>query len=354
MLPRSFRFLALFACLAVAQTSFAGGPRWVAGSSYFNSSAKGQPVHWKNGTVLYYTDPGALTPSAFHTLLTAVSGALFQGDAANPVNGPNYFQGNPANQYGSDDTSLEGSFDLSGVMLPIGTTIADYQLSLEAINPFYSAGLSVGPYTQGQVTPSGTMPVITLYGLTAGAAVTQDIVIQDSADESYVENDGSEVAPATFSASGEWTGRITGYGHAGWFECPVRPNRELTVEATALNETGAGSENKARLVLGARSGTDAAGTLPVSGTTQAFNGDQVGLTTLSVATVAPGSLRLDVADQRGDGRPDYLYRGRLLYADSVTPARLSLTVLRREDAQPRRRSLRRRCRQHPDRMGWSC
>lgn len=266
---------------------------------------------------------GTETPDIRYTV-TAVSGALFQGAEPNPVNGPNDSQGNPLNKYGSDDQTLEGSFDLSGVPLPIGTTIADYQLSFEALNPLYASGYSVGPYTQGQVSPSGTMPVITLSGLTAGTSITQDVVIQDSGDESYSVADGNQLEPAPVSASGEWTGRITGYGHTGWFAVPVRANREVTIEAVALEESGQPSENKARPVLGGWNGTDAPGALPVSSTAQPFNGDQVGLTTLSVATVAQGYLTVGVADSRGDGRPDYLYRGRLLYADSVMPARVSL------------------------------
>jgi hypothetical protein len=287
-------------------------------------------IHFKSGqgmqgvnVVLRPLKQGSDTPDIRYTV-TAVSGSLFQGAAPNPINGPNDSQGNPFNQYGSDDTSLEGWFDLSGVPLPIGTTIADYQLSFEPLNPLYAAGYSVGSYMQGQVTPSGTMPVVTLLGLTAGSAVTQDVVIQDSVDESFSGNDGTELDPARVPSSGEWTGRITGYGHTGWFDWPIRANRELTVEATALDERGMPSENKAHLVIGAWNGTDAAGTMPVSGTSQAFNGDQIGLSTLSVATVAQGILRLGVADGRGDGRPDYLYHGRLLYADSVMPTRLSL------------------------------
>lgn len=77
-------------------------------------------------------------------------------------------------------------------------------------------------------------------------------------------------------------------------------------------------------MIGAWNGTDAAGTAPVSSTAQPFNGDQAGLTTLSIATIAPGSLTVGIADSRGDGRPDYLYSGRILYADSVMPTRISL------------------------------
>lgn len=288
-------------------------------------------IHFKNGqgmqgvnVVLRPIKAGTNTPDIRYTV-TAVSGVFFQGNASNPVNGSVDAQGNPVNKYGSDDASLEGWFDLSGVPLPIGTNIADYQLTFEPINPLYSANYSVGPYTKGQVTPSGTMPVIMLYGLTAGKSAVEDIVIQDSADEEYSENDGTETAPVRIPPTGEWTGRLTGYGHSGWFDWPVRPNRELTVEAVALDESGRPTTNKAQIVLGAWNGTDAPGTPPVSGTAQAFNGAQTGLTTLSVATVAPGHLRLGIADARGDGRPDYLYHARLLYADSVMPTRISVS-----------------------------
>jgi hypothetical protein len=46
------------------------------------------------------------------------------------------------------------------------------------------------------------------------------------------------------------------------------------------------------------------------------------LTSLPVLTVADSDVRIGLADFRGDGRPDYAYRGRILYADTVTPARL--------------------------------
>lgn len=291
----------------------------VQGTIHFQSGQGMQGVN----VVLRPLTQGTNTPDIRYTV-SAVSGVFFQGQAATPVNGPNDSQGNPLNEYGSDDTSLEGWFDLSGVPLPLGETTADYQLTFEPINPLYTAGYSVGPYTQGQVTPSGTMPTIILHDLKAGSAVTQDVVIQDSAGAALNPDDGTEENPVRVSPTGEWTGRIAGYGHTAWFGWPVRPNRELTIEGTALDETGAGSENKARLVLGAWNGTDVPGSTPVAATPQPFNGAQVGLTTLSVATVASGSLRLGIADSRGDGRPDYIYSGRLLYADSVMPSLLSL------------------------------
>lgn len=192
-------------------------------------SVKGT-IHFKNGqgmqgvnVVLRPLKQGTDTPDIRYTV-TAVSGSLFQGAQPNPVNGSNDSQGNPFNKYGNDDQTLEGSFDLSGVPLPIGETIADYQLTFEPLNPLYALGYSVGPYTQGQVTPSGAMPVIPLNGLTAGISITQDVVIQDSADESDTTDDGNESEPANIPAGGQWSARITGYGHTGWFTLPIRTN----------------------------------------------------------------------------------------------------------------------------------
>jgi hypothetical protein len=166
------------------------------------------------------------------------------------------------------------------------------------------------------------MPVIALGTLSAGFITTQTVVVDDAADEVQSGADGTEGSPSNLPLTGEWTGRITGCGHAGWFQFWARGGREFTVEAQALDETGANSENKAQLVVGAWNGTDNVGAAAVTGTVQPFNGNVTGLTTLPVLTVADSEVRIGFADLRGDGRPDYAYQGRILYADTVSPARL--------------------------------
>ncbi|MGA8530824.1 MAG: IPT/TIG domain-containing protein [Acidobacteriaceae bacterium] len=253
---------------------------------------------------------------------TAVSGVFFQGNAGNPVTGPMDASDNPLNRFGSNDSGVEGFFDLSGVPLPPDVTSADYQLTFEPVNPLYTGAVSVGPYTTGQTEPSGTMPVIDLGTLEAGSAVTQTVAISDAANEDQSGADGTETAPAAVPVTGEWTARLTGYGHTSWFQWWARGAREFTVEGLALDESGHPAAEKAQIVLGAWNGSDLGGSLPVTGTVQALNGNEVGLTTLPVLTVADSEVRVGLADLRGDGRPDYAYRGRILYADSVTPARL--------------------------------
>jgi hypothetical protein len=137
--------------------------------------------------------------------VTAVSGVYFQGNAGNSVTGFVDASGNLLNRFGSDDPTLEGYFDLSGVPLPPGATSAQYQLTFEALNPLYSGSSSVGPYTTGEVSPSGTMPVIQLGTLSAGSAVTQNVEIDD-ADLAASEADGPEGSPVTVPVTGEWTG----------------------------------------------------------------------------------------------------------------------------------------------------
>ncbi len=254
--------------------------------------------------------------------VSTVSGALFHSNAGNPVSGYVDAQGNSLNRYGTDDATMEGYFDLSGVPLPAGMTVADYQLSFEAVNPLYVGAESVGPYASNQVAPSGTMPVIILPQLTAGSSVTETVVIEDSADENHMDA-GTESVPNPLTPNGEWLGRLTGYGHTGWYLMETRANRVLTVEATSLDATGLATLNKAGVVIGLWNGSNALGSTPVFATTEPFNGAAVGLTTLAVETVANGEVRIGLADMRGDGRPDYLYRARVLYADSVFPSRLT-------------------------------
>ncbi|MGA9759109.1 MAG: hypothetical protein WBQ51_12145, partial [Candidatus Sulfotelmatobacter sp.] len=107
MAARSF-FFRLATALAIvvlfAALSRAGGPEYVAGSSYFNSATTGQPLTWSLGQVNYYTDRGdlssilpnnsanVLVADAFaqwtssSTASLAVTGA---GELAEDVNGSN-------------------------------------------------------------------------------------------------------------------------------------------------------------------------------------------------------------------------------------------------------------------------
>ncbi len=255
--------------------------------------------------------------------VSAVSGAYFCVNGANPVMGAADAQGNAYGRFGTDDMTKEGWFAISGVPLPPGASSARYRLFVEPVNRLYTGPESVGPYNVSQVTPSGAMQAVTLGSLSAGSVVTQNFTMADSADGT-VTDDGVQAAPNKANGNGEWLAKLVGYGHTGWFQFHARANRYFTVEAASVDETGLPSESKSAVVIGIWDGADALNTAPDLSTITPYNGAQVGLSVLSAQTTADGQVRVAYTDVRGDGRPDFTYRARLLYADSVFPARLTL------------------------------
>ena len=255
--------------------------------------------------------------------VSAVSGAYFRVNSVNAVLGTVDSQGNAVGEFGTDDATKEGYFVLAGVPLPPGTTSASYQLSIEPVNPLYTGGMSVGPYVAGQVAPSGAMQTAVLNGVAAGSVLVQNFTMSDSADGSQTD-DGLEAQPDGLPANGEWMAKLVGYGHAGWFQFYAQANRTFTVEAASVDEAGLGTESKAAVVIGIWNGTDVLGSLPALASTVPFDGAMVGLATLNAQTSGSGEVRVAYADLRGDGRPDFTYRARVLYADRVWPARLTL------------------------------
>jgi hypothetical protein len=68
--------LAVAVILLFALLSRAGGPKYVAGTSYFDPSTTGQPLTGPLGQVTYYTDQGDLSP-----ILPSSSADAFVADA---------------------------------------------------------------------------------------------------------------------------------------------------------------------------------------------------------------------------------------------------------------------------------
>ncbi len=253
--------------------------------------------------------------------VTAVSGALFRGNRGNPVSGWNDGNGNPLDDWGSDDPTLQGFFDLSGIPLPPGMTTADYQITFESINPLDMMQNSVGPYVDGSPTPSGSLPTLLVAGMCAGSSQTLAVPIDDSADGSANEAIASESTPRPVPPSGEWTGRLGQVGQTDWFDFPVRAGRTFTVVTEALNESGLPTETKAIPALGIWDGFDAIGSNPAVWA-PGLNGYAAGESFLTILSPTDDVIRLGIADMRGDGRPDYSYLGWVLYADTVVPAHL--------------------------------
>ncbi len=256
---------------------------------------------------------------------TAVSGELFAGNAGNVVTGTVDGAGNALAQFGTNVATYEGQYTLSGLELQPGYATSDYLFTLTAINPLYTERESVGPEIPGTPLPSGTMMSRVLRNMQVGSNYQEDFTITDSAADASSETVGTQAAPGAIPASGEWSGRLSGYGEVGWFTFVARPSRTFTVVAQALDETQQPSERKAMPVVGVWLPGDAAGAAADFATLQPFNWSVFGETKLSASTPAGDgaagySMTAAIADYRGDGRPDYNYTGRLFYADTVSPA----------------------------------
>ena len=175
--------------------------------------------------------------------VTAVTGALFSGNHGNPVTGWTDANGNPLTMWGSNDPSLQGSFDLSGIPLPPGVTTANYQVTFEAINPLYILADSVGPYVAGpgrRPRARSTPSPCPISPRAARKPSTSPPPTRPRAASTTPSAPRPSRAPCR--TGGLWCGRLSQVGQSDWFTFPVRGNRIFTVVTQALDETGAPSE----------------------------------------------------------------------------------------------------------------
>ncbi|HSZ64488.1 MAG TPA: Ig-like domain-containing protein [Terriglobales bacterium] len=253
---------------------------------------------------------------------TSVSGFSFCGNAGNIIDG--YLDGNglPCNIWGSSDPSLEGFFDLGQLTIPTGQTTAEYQLSVEGLDPNWSLG--VISYAPNQVTPSGEFaPVVVT--VTSGSKAERDILmLQDEIATTHPGSGSTYLTPAALPQGGSWGSWISGYGSTDYFQFTAQANRTASVAVVSLGEAGQPTENKLMPVIGIWELSDQSGDPAPASTPSAFNSIYFATTRLDAQFSTTEAFRIGVADWRGDGRPDYFYQANLLYSDSLTPARLSL------------------------------
>ena len=251
------------------------------------------------------------------TVSTSVSGFLYRGNAGNVVTGYMDSAGQRYDRWGSDDVALRGFFDLAGLEIPGGSTSAKYQISIERVNPNYTGALSVGPYKSAQVDPPGSFAPITVT-VSAGDDITQDVTLTASNLDSYDPYEPHSFdAPSSIPGGGNWAAVLNGAGDVDWHGLSVRADRTFSVEVTAVCN-GTPSATKALPVIGIWSATDDSSSAPLLSQTF-FNAGKTGVTRLQ-ASVAAGDYKLAITDARADGRPDFLYRARVLYADAVSPS----------------------------------
>ncbi len=291
--------------------------------SVFFTTPSGQATQGMQGVnvIARWIDPHSGLPS--HAIsASSVSGFLFCGNAGNTVTGFNDSGGQPLNRFGSNDTMLEGFFDLGGLQIPNGGTSAQFQLTVENVDPFWSAGLE--PYGPLQVGLSGqSLPIIANVSL--GADVEQDLPMQSSA---LAVQDPFPLTtyqtPAVVPLGGDWKGSFNPYGDIDYFQFVGQGSRTLSVFVTALDEKGAASESKSQPVIGMWGLSDPEISPAPANTPSAFNSSVFGMTMLNAQLLQATGFRIGIADYRGDGRADYRYHARILYGDQVNPARASV------------------------------
>src|SRR5580658_5643644 len=302
--------------------TFSASTARIQGNVYF-VNASGQPGQGMQGVnvVARWIDPSTGLPSGAYAA-ASVSGFLFAGNVGTTATGFNDATGLPFNRYGSNDTTLEGFFDLAGLQIPNGGSSAQYQLTVEAVDSLWSP--TVGPYQPWQVLPSGSTQPITV-NVALGGDSPQDIVMQGSAlEKPDWFGPTTYNSPATLPVPGDWAASLDPYGGLDYFWFTGQANRTLSVLATALDDSSNPSENKAQPVIGLWQLSDP-GTFPApANTPSAFNSSIFGMTILNAQLLETTSFRVGIADIRGDGRPDYRYHARLLYGDHITPARASV------------------------------
>jgi hypothetical protein len=297
---------------------FSAGTARIHGSVWFTDThgQRTQPMQGVN-VVARWIDPATGQPSRRYAA-SSVSGFLFTGNQGNPITGTEDAMGEPLSQWGSDEPELEGGFDLSGLQLPNGGS-TQYQLSVEALDPQWSYG--VGPYSPDSVSPSGSFLPITIT-VSPGSDVQQDILMTGTA-QPLPQSPSSWSTPALLPGAGDWVSSFR-QGGVHYFQLPIQANRTLSITATALDESSRATLRKARPVIGVWAAADPEGTPSPAFTPSPFNSLVLATSRLDAQVLQGGTLLVGISDLRSDGRPDFRYHGRVLYADTLSSARVGV------------------------------
>ncbi len=251
--------------------------------------------------------------------VSGVSGYLYRRQGPTPARpADNSAEGSN----GVYDSSREGYYRLGRIPIPDGQPWQNLVVSTEPVNPLYTGPYAVGPYTGSQVAESGTTQAKKVWIQSSYSNTEVDFTPSGAPGTCGASGDGTDAAPVPVPQGGWWNGFLCGYGHAAWSTVPVKAKRSLAIEVIALNEQGIATTANLVPTIGVWNMSDATGILPtVAAAGTGLNGLETGLTTLRIpAGTADRTLRISIADQRGDGRPDFSYQARVLYADSISPA----------------------------------
>ncbi|MGA2087104.1 MAG: hypothetical protein ABSG60_16460, partial [Terracidiphilus sp.] len=160
---------ALALLLLAPSAAFAGGPKYVAGVSFFNPSVLGQPLHWAGGQVSYYVDQGPLNASVSNQQATAMVDAAAALWSTVPTAGVTL----------TDSGSLNE--DVNGSNIVVGGT--NFTVTNEQLSQL---GQIAAP---ADVTPSATgYPLGVIYD--ADGSVTDALFGPGASDPTSCQNNG--------------------------------------------------------------------------------------------------------------------------------------------------------------------
>ena len=174
---RSVFNLALLIFLA-PQALLAGGPKWIAGTSYFDPAVIGQPVRWATGIIDYYVDKGPLSSQINNQQATAMvdsAAALWSsvptagvqltnsGTLAEDVSGTSAISGKSV--FGSPTLALPSDVAPSATNRPLaviydadGSIIEDFSVPAHSIPPVARTMVFTRGSTTSAPTPPSFMP----------------------------------------------------------------------------------------------------------------------------------------------------------------------------------------------------
>jgi len=140
--------LALPLLLLAPIAARAGGPKFVAGTSFFNPSVLGPPIHWAGGQVNYYVDQGPLSSSVTNQQATAMVDAAAALWSAVPTAGVTLTDMGSLNEDVSGANIQVSSSGQISAPADITPTAANYPLAIiydadgSVINAIFGAAAS--------------------------------------------------------------------------------------------------------------------------------------------------------------------------------------------------------------------
>ncbi len=130
-----------------AFSALAGGPKFIAGSAYFNPAVGGQPVRWSGGTVKYFVDQGPLNSQISNQQATAMVDAAAAIWSAVPTAGVILTDAGSLNEDVNGSSVLAGN-QVFAAPADVTATATNYPLAVvydadgSVINSLFGAGSS--------------------------------------------------------------------------------------------------------------------------------------------------------------------------------------------------------------------